>query len=753
MAMVATSVLVTRPVAPIMTSAEDNPFRQTEMVIGSSYNFGSIGWADEAHTLKETSEFYPDAKQYQLFRNVLGHGEYVFGAKAMEAFEEDDMGDVANSFHLDKTNINLYASSTADFTVPYDMLMISELKRLAESFGSTISVPALMIEDEIAAMFTATESKVYLVTPNEKFSGVGQTWHVESVVNYVTSGGSVSTRQVYYTDVRFTFHSSEAGHISEITTLSYGDYETEQDSTYTYDFNEGYIPGGIRIYIPTTVWKCVCLPYEITYFQYESGEFNLGHSAYGERYGTAFHRQYLKDITLTIIANGVNTRVTLSAMTSADYHRWQESDPENLEEYDYYGMYNKFAYLSRPRNDDEVGGEGSLVRAYYVPFKQYEISRSSRIKVRSMTFYTRDNGLSNEAFIPDAHTAETYEIPNDLIQFNYYAEKATARCYTNMVGINISNEKVVEAHFSPWEWWRWVAGILTGGVSEGYIAASEAIANGIVNDKYNAQRFYFNVFDMEDQLIPNVFKLDFAYQKGRREVNVDSNGVYINQAKKWDDLDTYYAVAELTDSEINRDLKISGVMFNVTSKQNGFVSVEDDPHEIAGKKYQYYYQNVYETEKYSDFMCWWDPLSIWYTTEGTKQTIRATTTKDGTYVVQDAFGDYVVMDLETGEPTGQDFEEWINTVETNNTNEGIADGEKNNTGINLDGFTDWWNQVVDAMDQWKVVIGIALGAVGIVLIVLLLAKLFGSAGGTTVVKIEGPSSGKAGKRPKKKKGK
>lgn len=745
---VASSLIVKEgPEIAMQVGADGGDFTTTEVNHPTTFNYGNVGgWIGDE--LQNTSEALPNATQCQYFRNVQNHGQTLFGEETIEGLSDMDWAlESIDKFHFDKTNVNLYAdpASSARFTLCYDVMIFTELKRIAAAAETSFVVPALTFGDSLEAVFSVTAEHASLITPNGLVSSVSQSWHVENVVEYYTSGGSPVSRQVYYQDFTFTFKKGAVTKVPEIGTISYGSFSSPEDKYPYLEYDQGYVQDGFRMYIPSNVSsKVVSLPYEVTFLDYQGGEICLGHSAYGETYGIAEHAEYLKDITLEIYSNKKTRTVTFQAMTENEYILWRDYNSH----YD-----NKFAYLSRGRYEDEVGGEGSLVRAYHVPFKEYEITESSWITVKSISFYSLLGGSSvAQAFIPDDFSSRKITIPNEMIRYEFYADKAIARSYVEFVGKNISNETVSNVKFTDWQWARWILGILSLGVSEAHLAIATGLANAISNGTHNIQRLYFNAYDsLTNQRIENIFKMDFKYQIGRKQVNIDSNGGLIKSAKPYDDLDYYYACVEKKDSDRYQaeNVNIGFFMFDFEGAvSDGFVSVEDDPVEVDGIKYDYFYQNVYETKNYSDYMCWWDPLSIWYEVPDGK-TVRSTNTTDGTYAVLDPNGQYVVLDMD-GNKVDQTFEDWLSNVQTNNINHGIDDGEKNNTGINLDGFTGWRDQIGQTIDKWKVVIGIALGILGAVLLIFLVIKIFGSFGGgsKTVVKIQGQPSGKSRRRKK-----
>lgn len=236
---------------------------------------------------------------------------------------------------------------------------------------------------------------------------------------------------------------------------------------------------------------------------------------------------------------------------------------------------------------------------------------------------------------------------------------------------------------------------------------------------------------------------------GRKNVNVTGDNEILVSAEPYIDLDYYYEKCEVGTAQDQKKFPFH----NATVETNGFVSVEDDPAKIDGIEYSYYYQNIYETRNYSNFMCWWEPLSIWYTTTGGK-TSRATAASDGSYAVEDPNGNMVVMTLdEPGKVQDISIQEWLQSVKTNGTNSGIEDGERNDVDKGIDsitnGIADWFGSIGSTFDQWKTALGIALGVAGGAVVIFLLFKFF-SGGNKTVIHVEGTAAKpKKGKRKRK----
>ncbi len=739
-------LVVSQPTMPIVAFADSSSAPQTSTVAinyGTSYNYGSIGTWREGVALPETATALPGAAEYTLFRNVQAAGGDFLGPEIAESITEDhpSLTTMMESIHMDVTNVNLYSAEQAKFAIGYDMTMFSTLTSIAAATEKKITMPALMLGMEIVAAFEISASGVNMITPNELVISVSQSYSVHNFVQYYTSGGSPVMSQVYNTDILFTLKPGKALKVAEIFTPSYSSFKTEQSSEYTYDYDVGYVEDAFFMYVPASHSQNVfSLPYEITYFDYAEGHFGLGHSAYGERYGSSRQRMAMKEMRLNVYSDGAYHDTTLTAMNQFQYTQWRDHNSQSP---------NAFAYLSRALRDNEVGGEGSLIKAYYFPAKEYDITQTSAIKVKSLTFYEKNDSL---AYAPEDPVEHKFDIPqstaaNPVMMFNYFTEEATAHCTYEFKGINISNEKAASISATPWAWWRWVCGALTFGMSEGYLALSNAIAEAIYNGQHNIQRFYFNMYDAENHKIPNVFKIDFRYQQGRKEVNKDSNGFMTSAAKPYDDLEQNYARADVTTSRSK--VTINGAI-DVDMAKNGFVSIEDEPQTLEGIDYSYYYQNVYETKNYSNFMCWWEPLSIWYKTPTSGETVRAVTTKDGSYAVENEDGSFTIYYVdEPGVPhTEIDFYDWLSQTETDGMNHGIEDGEPSDTGKVWDNLTNlvpnWWDGLGN---EWKATIGIALGAVAAAILVFILFRFFG--GGRTVVKVSGGGGSKYRRRRRK----
>ena len=746
LALLAASLLVSSGLvssqAPLATFAAEQTATETTLNYATVTNYGSVGEWKTGTALPETSDALEDAAEYHLFRNVISSGAGFLGESIAEAIEDSpSLVATLDKIHLDKSNVNLYAGNVnLSFSIGYDMMLFTALTEIAAETNKIFVVPALIMDDTIVAAFRINATEAKIITPNEAVTAVSQSYCVYQAVDYYTSGGSPVSHYVYQNDVLFTFKKGAFTNVREICTPSYGNYVTEQSNEYTYEYALGYVEDGLDLRIPHHISEVAfSLPYEITYFDYGNGYFGVGHSAYGEVYGSARQRMAVKDIRLTVYSQGQYNDVHLTGMDAGQYSTWVNYDEK---------FANRFVYLSRPRLDDEVGGEGSLVKAYYVPLIQYDITVSSYITVKEITFYDKEG---SEAYVPSTVTEHHFQIPGTAIRFEYYADQATARCYYEFEGINISDESVSQISFGWDSWWRWIARVANPLLADAVFWLGEQAANYYANKGLNCQRLYFNMYSSDNKLIQNAFKIDFHYQQGRKEVNRESDGSLVSKAKPYDDLDPLYAEAEVKMVNSTWYHPMGGV--SVDYKTNGFATCEEEPHKINGREYSYYYQNIYNTDTFSDFMCWWEPLSIWYTVPATGETVRATTASDGTFAVKNGDGDYVVMSLdEPGKVLDIDFDDWVNGVTGNGTNYGIEDGEKNATDQTVDGIVSFFK---DGFYAYRTVLGIALGVVGIAFIAYLVLKYFGfmgmggRGGSSTVVNVNGAAEKPKRKRKKK----
>ena len=707
----------------VMVSADSVPeYTSTALNWGaSSPNGGPYYWEYQNNNLPFVNYSNYDGNttiNFDLVQVDSVLGSEIFGVFYDENYEVADQyadcGQLMDMITIDTANINYVVSNHAsvDLVLNYPSDLFTSLRSIARLTNTEFNIPALYLDNELFAMFNVSSNGINLYTISQLVNTVKLG---VSEDNYIDAGNNRHHQNCVYVDLNFKYDSSS--------------YIIHEISYLTGDFF--YSPYNNRCYVKETNLNYI-LPYDITYFDYQRGEIGLGHSIYGDVYGTGSPSKILTNILFENDSYGAFTYYW-TLMTSSDYNTYIDTESEFFETPAQ--ILGKFAYAPRPLSDNEVGGSGGLVWQPYCWYPNYDITKSSQIKIKSVTFATPDE---HSLFIDDVSNSKTYSLPDGLFTFNYFCDKAIGHCSTEMYEMNFDTGGYTQRT----NWWIHVAyGVLTLGVGNLVTGIVDSVMETNANRGLNIQRFYFNIKDNYNQLIPNVTKIQFKYQMGKKDIIKDYNNDGTLDIGKYSDLPVGHMEVTLKDTTTQQDVNWYNT---ITHETNGFVSIEDSPAELVSENgisnsYSYYYQNVYQTKDneptvgkkaYYNHICYYSMMSIWYETyEG--QTIRLTTDMDGYYLTTDNHGREVVINIaDPTTPSGITVDEFLWSDNEDNTNYNYENGSETTTDIAIDSIEDWWKSVGDffsnvfsGMDTVLRVALIILGAVGIIVVIAFVTKV------------------------------
>ena len=688
----------------------DTGYSSTDVRYGGFINFGnSIQWHNN-DALEKTEDVLPFASSTAFFQDVQILGREVFNQEAINTLTVNNADHYLDSIWYGKSNLNYYSGEyDHQISFSYNCSLFSLLTSISYSLNESFKIPALVLDGEIFAYFHVTNSGVKLLTLDNYVVSVTQSYRDTSY--YVGS----EKRYSLDNDISFMLKSGSFRRIKEVSVLSYGSFDTEQDSVYIYEYKNGYKVCGLTSYLSPrsshnfNYWNVnhYFLPYEITYFDLDGGDLGLGHSIYGERYGVSLQHQYLAQFSF-ILGGNVDNMQTFQMMTYNDSVFYNRTDV--TEEGKAPALANKYLRLGRGRKSDElVAGEGSLVYAYHTPYVNHGITHTTTISIVSMWFYESTSESFMPNHIPSDITSNDYIKYDSLllgskdgIHFKYYADKVQGKTYFDMYELNISNQATVAYHGN---WWSYVfSGLALGFVGIGTYYLYNTLSTWESSQNFNIQRFYFNLYGNDNQVLPNISKIEFKYQEGHREV--------IKEEKP----DGTLSVGYYKDLPIKVMRIEAGESSSVTETQfwssketqiDAFIDISESPERLGDIDYCYYYQNVYETQNFSDFICYYSLLSCWYTTyEG--QTERLTTDPNGYYLTTDENGDYIVASIEHPEGVDVNVEDFLE-AETTGSIHNYEDGEHSDWHVNPPSFFSFINS-----DLGKIIAGI-LSSVGLIL--------------------------------------
>lgn len=710
-----------------------------------------------------------------LFRNCEFHDEELIGEAYYSSLVENHCYS-QNQLSWFSHNINLYSKnedSSYKIVIPFKNGLFVTLSSMSVNLQTSFYIPAIKIDNDLVGRFYVNGSSVKLVTFGSDYLNVSQSYLTFGHCNYETHYETIYQTVIYF---NFEIQTSYKKNISNISTLDigsfrdsedgYGEIRTYSDHNYLFDYKEGYIPYDSTYNYPFFYdSNCMVSPYDITYLDLSGGDadFSLGNSIYGEVYGSS--RQVLRLVGITFAVNykGINPELDgqgflqLFNMGRSDYNNW--INDENFEV-----PINEFVYLSRGRYEDEVGGEGSLINAFYIPNPDLSNIDDTMISVYSMTFINAGPTSWVSSYDPRetltdqgvSYSIETYYFPYNIssldnvkgISFAYHGEDALGYCSQRTVGINCSNERVSTYQSSPLTYY--VATLLVPVLGTVVVYAADYVISGNISKGKNIQRILFNVYDSRNQIIKNIHKIQFCYQKGDREPKVDEKSSNIYNLKPYSDLTKHVVEAESSESLLSVN---SNIWRTVSTQENGFMALDEGEHYRVGEyDYRYFYQNIYDTKTRSDFMCYWSLLSVWYV-KPSGTTERLTTSVDGYYLKwDDETQDWVVVSIDNPDvDSGITVEEFLNG-DTYGSNEGFEGPEDNS-------WDSFWNGITDGIidfGKWfgianAIILGIGLIA-GIIYLIIRFGGFLGLGGSksTTTINLNGVNSAKKSK-PKKKK--
>lgn len=641
-----------------------------------------------------------NCNQINLFRNCEFHGEELIGETYYSSLSENITNNT-DTLCWFSHNINLYSKNedlSYEIAIPFDNNLFTRLSAISIDLEKPFYIPAIKIDDDLVARFYVNGSSVKLITFGNDYLSVSESYTTFSPSGYETHNQLTLKTIIYF---HLNIQTSYKKNISHISTLDlggfrdsedgYGSIRTYSDNYYLFDYKEGYIPHNSLYNFPFIYdANCMVSPYDITYLDLSGGDadFSLGNSIYGELYGTA--RQVLRLVGITFAVNykGISPELDgqgflqLFNMDKSDYNNWVNN--ENFEV-----PINEFAYLSRGRHDDEIGGEGSLINAFYIPNPDLSHIDDSIISVHSMTFINAGQTSWVSSYDPRetltdqgvSYSTETYYLPWDIssyekakgISYKYHSDPAVGKCSQRTVGINLSNEFVTTYVSSPLTYGlaNLAAPIL--GVVVVYIC--NYFASGNMSAGKNIQRIMFNLYDSKNRLIRNITQLQFAYQKGNREPQVIETEDGIYNLKKFKDLKLEFITRGKSDSLVSQS---SNIWRTISTQENGFMELPEGQSISVGEvDYNCFYQNIYNTKTRADFMCYWSALSVWHVIES-GETERLTTNVDGYYLVydEDDMNWHVVSIDNPDEDVGISVDDYLNG-DTYGHSDGIEPPEDN----------------------------------------------------------------------------
>ena len=695
-------------------------------------------------------------------RNIIASGNEIFKEEFIERINVEDsnyqnvMSDLEH-LTLAQNNVNVFKSleSTLRIAVSYTNHTLSMLRELSRISNTNYNVPAILLNDSLIATFNVTPSRIYLNFENN----ILETNNVNQYYS-VNSQGTEDRVGWGNTFFDFTLKAKTFERINSVTTLHYSEHLIESggsininDDHYSkLDSSKGSDCIQIFEFGVYTTQYVQNLPVDVTYFDYKNGNLALGnfisHTEFGQFENTHYLLGYEIEIWLDLDEDGTYeyTPVEFKLMTETEYQDIYSNHALD-EESKRSALVNKFVLAPRSPRGDEIGvSAGGLIYDYYVPYLKYEIKDNSLIKFTQLTIgdYFDYSTVYSESGIDSSFT---YSLKySGGLNFKYYVETVVGVGTFEMVGVNLSSINVSELHF---DWYMHILFPLVLGTLT-YIVNYSSISDNANN---NIQRFYFNCYGSDNQKLDNLTKLQFKYQKGHQNVLKDVNEDGTITSYYYDDPPIQTMTIDLSKGESFNHVDFT-VGEYVTQKSGFFVIDEDDERAVVGdRKYSYFYQNVYETNDYSDYMNYWDILSYWYvTTEGTTE--RYITNEDGYYLTTFE-GEEIVMDMETMEPADITVDDFL-TAETTGTNYGHEDGEKSDTG-------QFWEDLQNDINNWfktigdfflqagkvlLIVLGVVLGVGIIGLIIYLVIKILNYA---TVAKATSGRVYNVSKKPKKRK--
>lgn len=721
-------------------------------------------------------------KRQNIFRDIKSFGSDIFSSDSFSGCSSLPLDRIFSS----ESYLNMYVDDNYSATIGFSFNedLFTYLKNISSVSGVTYNIDAITLDNDVLAYFEVTSSTVNVVYPTHSVTSLKQTKRSE------TYDGNTYN----YFDLVFTFLAGSVGHITKVTTLGYSTLiRTSQEyANFTYSFDKGYIPievvddddDDIHYLIPdclTVYYGGYCfsnenytqsyqyqfiLPYDVTYMHAEeeysyledqtfsSVKFSIGNSIYGERYGVNALHKHLANMGISSWNNtNENGEIfnSLSVFAPSTYGTYTQ-EPENLEDQmtRQASLINRFFMASWLIDDSEVAdniGSGSLVWKYLIPYYTMDSSKSQSLKIDYLTFFENKNFSNNNGiqwtknqlgyteYSVAGLTKYVFSSTNRP-KFQYFADKVTAKTSVEMFETNISGTAIVHNQTNA-TFFTILVGILTGipvfaldtflGIKIGNVIADYWQSHGL-----NGQRFYFNFYSTENQVISNVKKIEFKYQMGYQNVNKkeNSDGTFVVDYYHNDLLNHPIQTAK-EEVGSSSTFPVQNFFHTQEIQTNGFVSIEEDPQTLIGNDgqkidYNYYYQNVYHSDDYRDFINYFSLLTCWYeTNEG--DCIRATTSIDGYYLAVDETGKEVVMNIDNpDEPSDMSVNEFLENDKSNQSTHNYDDGEESFLDVVGDtlisSWADFWSQFGDMFSSTTSKILGIISIIALVVIVYFVGK-------------------------------
>lgn len=339
--------------------------------------YGAPIWHDSSSTIPSISEsIVADYNSYDFASSIISNGEEIFSNYYSYTDFDETCKEYAERISYYTSNLNYYSTGNSDliFSIPFETSVLEDLIGLSNAYNTGFKIPCLILDDEVFAVFDIDHGNVNLLTPNSMVKSVGLAHeHMNYVTSYTASGAPGERAYIDYLDIIFVVKKGTFEKISEFTSLTTDD---------------GRFVGSV--YFPLTRDHMI-LPYDITYFDYNHGSICLGHSIYGDQYGTDNPAKMLSKVTFEVESDGKKT-YSWTSMSKSQYQTYIVSG-NYTESQKRAALLNKMVYGPRGTYEDEIApsGTGGLVWEPYCPYYQYEITADSVIKIKQLSFVTKSS--------------------------------------------------------------------------------------------------------------------------------------------------------------------------------------------------------------------------------------------------------------------------------------------------------------------------------------------------------------------------
>lgn len=739
---------------------------------------GFEGYSDQA-------DYY---ETHTSYRDVIASGKDVTGKELYNLYKNNGGSDEWwSSAHnhmlnydgiiLTQCNTNIHIDADDGYTrigLSFDGTVVDILDYISEVAGCGFVLPCLYFDNIPVAYFSVTHSTnndIYVANGNRNlavlfdkniisrgvvFTADSDLWnhtdiyaqHVgEKVMLIDVAGDSIpkisSVSQITYSPCVYT----NSGDTWKINSGSRYDYTQ-------YMFNPGITSQHLRI---RTYHNAQVAPAEIGLLKVASGAIVLTHPLTREKYGFSQNTWFLKSITMSLYSQGEYVTERYSIATESEYENFVNTGtfaPKKM----YWGPRYPFDSeyeSSRTEATDRVVytgqiGSGGLVYGYQMCGGQMvRPSHSSIITVLSAEFYQTNDAQSRFEFYSNISNPVEVSISyTDEYRYNYYADPCTTRIHADMYERNESGDDI--AKVEPTNGAYIAVGIGSGlGIVGAIITwltcqgVSKALSQG-----RNIQRFYFNFFDLfvnESIPLSSVTKLQFKYQLGNypRETigykwiddNDHSKGYRGIQLTPVKGENAPKILTETVEAQPNSNISTNFFGIDIsTEKQDVFVDCTEKQVIVDSVRYNYFFQHIYHVTvkddvvtKAPDWMCYYSPLSVWYTTTG-GDTVRGTTDKEGYYIAEDANGKQIVMNLNDPEhPSDMTVDEFLGR-DTDTTVINYDEPEQNDADAFITNIKNWFESIGEWFQSagngfatfFKILAIIAIVVIVIILLVLII---------------------------------